>query len=839
MRDIKVDELLGKLTLEEKISLLAGGSAWVTKPIPEKGIPCVKTTDGPNGARGSRIKDGESAACFPAACSVAATFDIDIAHRIGVALGEEARTKGARSLLAPTVCIHRHPLGGRNFESFSEDPFLSGQMGIANVIGLQSTGVSATVKHFAANEQETQRLNVNAVVAERPLREIYLKPFEMIVKNANPWAIMTSYNKINGHHADSNLFLLQQVLRGEWKWDGLIMSDWGGINSTAASLNAGVDLEMPGPARWRKKPAVLAAMQDGELTEATINERARHILLFLKQLRCFDEPTYSDPGEEAINKPEHAALIREAGSKGIVLLKNQDECLPLTKGKLRGKKVAAFGYAKQCLAHGGGSASVKPHYRISPWDALQEALRGWDVELSYARGAHTFRQLPLLVDNVYDLTGNPGFTYNVCEIGNPTPKETIHGYDKSEMSLLDGHTLENVEVNLMAIFRPRETAAYYFTLSSLGVAQLSIDDKIVLQQNENCNDAMGFLFGGVPVPLVKVHMEKGKQYSIHIHASPLTSTKVQDLGFLEGQVGVRLGHMSSVEYEADVLSEAVDLAKESDYSIIFVGNDPSWETEGQDQASFHLPKEGSQDKLVAAVAAVCPRTVVVNSTGVATALPWINQVQGLIHTWFPGQEAGNSIVDVLTGAQNPEGHLPCTFPKRLEGCPAYGNFPGTYNSTDGFQVNYEEGVFVGYRHFDRLSPEKVNFPFGFGLSYTSFEISNLNIEKPLDNLYTLTAKVTNVGKVKGGIAVQAYVGRHAQLPDDLVKVLVGFKKVTLDAGQSSAVEIPIATRDFAIWDEKLQKWLVESGDYVFSVAKSCMDILATSTIAVERSIYEP
>lgn len=318
---------------------------------------------------------------------MASTFDVDIARRIGMALGEETLTKGARCLLAPTVCIHRHPLGGRNFESFSEDPFLTGQMGIANVIGLQSTGVSATVKHFAVNEQETQRLNVNAVIAERPLREIYLKPFELIIKNANPWAIMTAYNKINGHHADSNEYLLKKVLRGDWGWtDGLIMSDWGGVNSTAESINAGVDLEMPGPARWRKPEVVLEAMKQGKLTEETITYRARKVLAFLKRLNAFESPIWSDPEEHAIVNPQHSALIREAGAKGIVLLKNENHCLPLTKEKVQGKKIALLGYAKECLAHGGGSASVKPHYRVTPWEAFHEAFKGQDVEFVYSKG---------------------------------------------------------------------------------------------------------------------------------------------------------------------------------------------------------------------------------------------------------------------------------------------------------------------------------------------------------------------------------------------------------------------------------------------------------------------
>ena len=282
------------------------------------------------------------------------------------------------------MCTHRHPLGGRNFESFSEDPYLAGKLAAQNVLGIQSTGVSATIKHFAANEQETQRLSVNEIISERALREIYLKPFEVAVKEGKPGAVMTAYNKVNGHHADSQPFLLQQVLRGEWGWDGLVMSDWGGVNSTAAALNAGLDLEMPGPTRWRTVDDVLRAIKSDEVSEQTINERALRVLQFLERQKCFDDPTI--PEEQAINKPEHRSLIREVGAKGIVLLKNDGDILPLTKQRVHGKKVAVLGLAKQCLCSGGGSASVSTHYEVSPWEALQNAWKDHDVELVFSKG---------------------------------------------------------------------------------------------------------------------------------------------------------------------------------------------------------------------------------------------------------------------------------------------------------------------------------------------------------------------------------------------------------------------------------------------------------------------
>ncbi|KAH7145424.1 thermostable beta-glucosidase B [Dactylonectria estremocensis] len=836
MAPTDVNAVLSKLSLEEKISLLAGFDFWETVPIADKGVPALKVSDGPNGARGATFSGGITAACFPAASSVASTFDVDIAHRIGVGLGEETLTKGARCLLGPTMCTHRHPLGGRNFESFSEDPFLAGKLASQNVQGIQSTGVSATIKHFAANEQETQRLYVDEIVSERALREIYLKPFEFAVKEANPGAVMTGYNKVNGHHCDEHPFLLQQVLRGEWGWDGLVMSDWGGTNSTAESLNAGLDLEMPGPTRWRKKDQVLDAIKAGKLTEETINERAIRVLKFLERENCFNDPAI--PDEKAINKPEHQALIREAGAKGMVLLKNEAGLLPLTKEKARGKKIAVLGLAKESLAHGGGSASVNSHYKITPWQGLTEAFKGDDVELTYAKGAHTFRQMPLISEHVVGVDGKSGFTWRTYDIGSSEPASVTHGHPSSEVSLLNGMDVFNKSSELEGTFTAPESATYYFTLTGLGPSKVTFDGETLYEQKENSSDPMGFLLGGVAAPIVKRGLEAGKQYKILISSAPPAPVDGLDLGILEGKTGVRLDHMSAAEHDKDILTEAVELAKAADYAIVFTGHETFWETEGQDQQSFNLPKDGSQDRLVAGVAAVNPNTIVVNSTGVAVALPWLDDIKALVQAWFPGQEAGNAIADILTGAQTPEGHLTATFPKRLEDCPAYGNFPGEYTGRQ-LTVKYEEGVFVGYRHFDRLSADKVNFPFGFGLSYTTFEHSKLSVKENAANQWTVSVNVANTGSVKGAIAVQVYVGSTKTSPENPVKVLASFKKVTLEPGSSATVELPVHARDIAFWSEAKQRWVIEGGEYNFSVGKNAAELVATSVVNVAGQTYAP
>jgi len=481
----KVETVLQSLTLEEKISLLAGKDFWETVPIPDKGVPAIKTSDGPNGARGEVFTGGTRAACFPAAVCSAATWDPANAKRIGHALAEETKTKSARVLLAPTMCNHRHPLGGRNFESFSEDPYLAGKMAANVVNGLQEKGIAATIKHFAANEQETDRLKVNEIVSERALREIYMKPFEITIKEANPLAVMTAYNKVNGTHADSNEFLLKQVLRGEWGWDGLVMSDWGGVNSTADSLNAGLDLEMPGPTRWRSADTVLEAVKKGQVTEAIITERARNVLRLIEQVGGFENPEI--PPEQSIVDPKHSKLIRDVAGQGITLLKN-DGVLPLKREEIKGKTIGLFGLAKEALIHGGGSASLNAHYRITPEEGLKTAY-GDDVEFKFAKGAATYRLIPPLSKGCKDSEGKDGWTMELFNKGNTSkPIKTKHGNKEAAFTPLLEQSAKDSEVRFTTTFTPRESGSHYLGCSGIGPTVVHVNDKVVYEQKHNSPD---------------------------------------------------------------------------------------------------------------------------------------------------------------------------------------------------------------------------------------------------------------------------------------------------------------------------------------------------------------
>lgn len=816
--------------------MLAGSGFADLVAIEEKGVPPIKALDGPNGVRSAATDEDIHSACFPAGCSLAATFDRKIAYRAGQALAGEARGRNAQCLLGPTVCIHRHPLGGRNFESFSEDPFVAGKISSQYIQGLQSLGVSATIKHFVANEQETQRTTVDETISERALREIYLKPFEIAVREAQPWAVMTAYNLVNGTHCDNHEWLIQKVLRGQWGWKGLLMSDWGGTNSVADALNAGLDLEMPGPPRIRKLPKVLEAIEKSEVTEATIDDRARAVIEFALKLDHHRKQSTPLKVGASSDTPELRALLRDSAARGMVLLKNEDNILPISAEKLKGSKVALIGFSKDAMAHGGGSAAVNSYYKVSPRDGLKAAL-GDDVEFTFAAGAHRERLLPPINKDgssgtIVGLDGQPGFTHTLYHHGTDEVFKVKHGQTKSAYSPLGSQESLWRYLEIVGDFTPLEGGSHYIACSGIGPTRVYVDDDLVFEQPNNSSDPMGSLFLAAPEPEVQHKFEAGKTYRIRIRSECPVGIGLE---ILEGRSGVRVGFSLESVHDADLKGEAAKVAADADLAIIFSGHDSQWETEGRDQDSFNLPR--GQNELIAAVAAANKNTIVVNSTGVAVSMPWLPEVKGLIQAWFPGQEAGNAMADILTGAVNPEGHLPVTFPRAIEDAPAHGNFPGEY--VDGkLKVKYEEGVFVGYRHFDRLDKSKVNFPFGHGLSYTTFETTSLQVTKDEE---TLKVKVgmKNTGSRSGRTAVQVYGGSLAKRADHPIKSLLGFEKVSLEAEESTEVDIKVSLKDAAYYDEVSQKWTIDEGSFGIFAGRSAADIALMEEVALEKMTWNP
>ncbi|KAK0112943.1 hypothetical protein ONS95_014661 [Cadophora gregata] len=813
--EVDINLLLTQLTLDEKISLLAGANVWETVPIERLNIPSLRVTDGPNGARGSQFFDGTTAACFPACVSIAATFDRALTKRIGKALGQESQTKGSYVLLGPTVCSHRSPLGGRNFEAFSEDPILSGVLAAEYVKGLQSEHVGATIKHFLGNEQDTRRFSVNELISERALREIYLRPFEIVVKTSDPWCLMTSYPKINGAHIDTSQEFLQRILRQEWGYSGLVMSDWGATTSTVESLNAGLDLEMPGKSKWRALEQVKPAIEAGEVPESTINDRAHAVLRLLKKTGKFGERR-ADLPETAQDLPEHRDLIRQAGGEGIVLLKNE-AILPLNKGQL--KKIALLGpLAKHAAAHGGGSASLNCHYKISPFNAFSSRL-GSDVDVTYSKGAHIFRVYPDMEEDCKTSSGKPGFTAKYWK-NSTFEGEPFHTADfprGSFTTLMDTAVEGKLGVRFTTTYTPSSSSSPYLSFSTMGPSKLFIDSVLLFQQNKPTKDSMSFLLGVQDELQSQYEFKAGRSYEIRIDTIPSPEPN-GELYLLDGQIAAHLGFISQAEMELDVLSEATKLAEEADIAIVFVGNNAQWETEGQDMNDMNLPANGSQDRLVAAVAAANPRTIVVNTTGVAVTTPWLDSVPAFLQAWYAGQETGNAIFDVLFGEVNPSGKLPISWPKEYEHTAVYGNFG--MDSYESRQVEYVEGIFVGYRHFDRMwgTEKEVRWPFGFGLSYTTFELTNAGVDGSFEDLngngVVITADVANTGKVAGAEVIQMYIlSPNSGSEEHPIKCLAGFEKIRLEPGRKQSISIRPSAQQAAYWHAETRKWKVQAGEY--------------------------
>ncbi len=697
----RIDALVGAMTLEEQVALLAGADFWTTVPIERLGIPAIKVSDGPNGARGGgSLVGGVRAASFPVGISLGASWNPELVEEIGAALAEEALSKGARVLLAPTVNLHRSPLNGRNFECYAEDPYLSAQMAVAYIRGLQGRGVAATVKHFVGNESEFERMTINSEIPERALREIYLLPFEAAVKEAGTWAVMSAYNRVNGTYASENARLLQTILREEWAFDGVLMSDWFATHSTVDAANNGLDLEMPGPARFRGD-ALVAAVRAGEVSGEAVRDSARHVLRLIARVGAFEDPTI--PEEQAQDRPAHRALIRRAGAEGTVLLKNEG-LLPLDKGALR--KIALIGpNAKTAQIMGGGSAQVNAHYRISPWEGIAAQV-GEDVELGYELGATNFRMLPVL-DQPFtlDFYASPDLSGEVVARSDSAEGEVMWLGE-----VASGVPPVNFSARLATTVTPDATGEYHFSLVSAGLSRLFVGGQLLIDNWESYARGDNYFGEGSPEVLGTIPLEAGQSYRVVVEYSYPTT------GALHLKA-VRVGMVQPLGDEA--IERAARLAADSDVALLFVGMNGGWDTEGLDRPDIQLA--GRQDELIARVAAANPNTVVVLQSGGPIAMPWLEQVPAVLQLWYPGQEVGNTIADVLFGEVAPSGRLPQTFPMRLEDNPAFVNYPG-----ENGKVLYGEGIFIGYRYYDtkRIAPL---FPFGHGLSYTTFAYSDLTL----------------------------------------------------------------------------------------------------------------
>lgn len=771
MRD--VDAVLGTLSREQKASLTVGTDMWTVAGIPEHGIPAVTLTDGPNGARGSALLGAGrvTAACVPCGTSLGASWDPALVEEVGQVLGEEARTKGARVLLAPTINLHRHPLGGRGFECYSEDPLLSGRIAAGFVRGVQSRGVAATAKHFVANEAEFERTTISSIVDERALRELYLVPFEIAIREAGLLAVMTSYNRLNGRWCSEDGELLQDILRGDLGFDGLVMTDWFAVGSTVASARAGLDLQMPGPDRFYGAP-LAQAVADGDLEDQVLDGAARRWLHLIDRLGAWhDRPVE----ENAADLPAHREVARRAAAAGTVLLSN-DGTLPISPTS----SVALIGpLAARAHIMGGGSAQLRAHRSPSLHEVLAPRLadrlvlqRGCDIEKTIRPVTAPGTRLELF--DSLDWTG-------------PVHSSSVEG----DLRLLwfgspaTGLGEETFSFRATARLAVADTGRHVFTLVQAGRARLLVDGALLLD---------GFTD---PPPMGQEFFGLGSQ-ELRAHVDLVAGTDVQlvvEYSAHPSQIlhGVAIGHRPPPA--EDPIGAAVEAARVSDVAVVVVGTTEEWESEGYDRATMDLP--GDQNELVSRVCAVNRRTVVVVCAGAPVSLPWADDAAAILLPWLGGQEVAYALDDVLYGRLEPSGRLPVTFPQRIEHAPAFGSFPG-----ENDVAVYSEGLLVGYRWYDsRHLP--VRFPFGHGGSYTTFAWGRGRLSSQTfvpGDAVTVSVQVTNTGGCRGHEVVQVYVRPGASRLQRPRSELRGFAKVELDPGESREVEVVLHDRAFAYWD---------------------------------------
>ncbi|KAG8158676.1 hypothetical protein KVR01_011798 [Diaporthe batatas] len=820
-----VEALLEKLTVEEKVALTAGNGWWHTATIERLGIKPIRLSDGPNGVRGTHFFDSTPSACLPCGTAIGATFDTELVTRLGRLLSDEAHAKGAHVVLGPTINIQRGPLGGRGFESYSEDPLLSGILAGHYVRGLQEKGVSATLKHFVCNDLEHERMAVNAIVTDRAKREIYLLPFMIAIELGRPRAVMTAYNQINGCHAAEDKTLLRDILRGEWGWDGLVMSDWFGTYSTSEAINAGLDLEMPGPTRWRGG-ALAHAVMCNKVKMAELDSAVRNVLRLVKHGL---ENTSIPPNapEKQANTPEHIALLREAAAKSLVLLKNERDVLPFDKNK----KVAVIGPNANIATYcGGGSAGLRAYKTITPLEGIK-SLAG---DVVFSQGAYGHQSLPLLGKALKTPDGKQnGFVLRIYN--DAPPKATKREADTRaplEERVLDDANIwfvdyENPDLAPIwwaetdGVLVPERSGEWDFGLSVHGTGELFIDGELVVSNVENQKLGSSFLGCGTVEETGRMHLEAGRAYRVLVRFGCSATSKVKASGTVDfGQGGVRFSGCPRID-PAVAIQEAVDVAKSVDQVVVCTGLSGEWESEGFDRSTMALPP--GTDELVAAVLAANPNTAVVVQSGTPVAMPWIDQANAVVQAWFGGNECGSGIADVLFGEVNPAAKLPLTIPRRLQDNPAALSF-----RSDNGRSLYSEDVYVGYRWYDTLDIEPL-FPFGHGLSYTTFEVSGLDVQVSADSL-NVRVKVTNTGSRAGAEVVQVYVTPAARTPltssnrDTITrpaKELKGFAKVSLEPGASATAEVTLdMLRATSYWSEMEDCWRSDAGEYGILVGTS-------------------
>ncbi len=800
----RVEDVLSKMTLEEKIDYIGGFNSFYIREIPRLNLPLIKMADGSIG-----VRNYGNTTAYPASILSSATWDINLVNSLGQALGKDARSRGVHILLAPGVNIHRAPMCARNFEYLGEDPYLSGRMATEYIKGVQSQKVVATVKHYAANNQEWDRHHVSSDIDERTLHEIYLPAFKAAVQEGKVGAVMNSYNLINGVHATQNNYLNNEILKKQYGFDGILMSDWRSTYNGVAAAKGGLDLEMPFGVHMCKD-TLLPAIKSGILSEEMINEKVRRILRIIFRFGFFDNAQTDN--SIPLDNPDNAKVALNLARNGIVLLKNQDHILPLAAEKV--KTIAVIGPNADGFISGGGSAYTLPFHAVSTLQGIQTVL-GANASVKYFIGV--LNEGNIAPKSIFYTTpgsstrGLIGTYYknrNLTEPSAYTRTDQIIDFHWSADPDIPGFPTDSFSIRWTGVVRPEKTDSYEFIFAGDDGFKLWINNELII---DDWRDKSSTVKKG------RITLKGGQEYSVKLEY-------YDNVGRANAALGWKPASIS--------FDESLAAAKGADAVILCVGFNMVEEKEGGDR-TFEMSND--QDSLINAIAKVNPNTIVIiNAGGNVSMTKWINNVKGLLYAWYPGQEGGTAIAEILFGKVNPSGKLPVSFEKKWEDNPTYKSY-----YSDNKKVTYSEGVFVGYRYYDSKKVEPL-FPFGFGLSYTTFKYSNL-VVTPIDNAikYTVSFDIQNTGAVEGSEIAQVYVHELESKVPRPFKELKGFSKISLKPGESKTVTITLPADAFAYYKTDVHAFVVDKGEFQILVGGSSKDIKLTKNVVVKNNFVVP
>lgn len=770
-----------KLSIEEKVRLLTGEDFWTTYALPNIGLRKMVVSDGPSGVRGELWDERSPSLSLPSATAFASTWDRDVLSRVGEVMAHEARSKNVDVVLGPTINLHRSPLGGRHFEAYSEDAVLSGKLASAFVNGIQGQGVGACLKHFVANDAETDRHTVNNILDDETLREVYALPFEIAVRDSNPWTIMSAYNRVNGPKMAASP-LLNSMLKDEWGWDGAVISDWTGVQSTVDTGNEGNDLEMPGPfGFWGEK--LLASVKSGELPEDAINAKVERLLRLAHRVGKFVDAE-SKKAKEFTNA-ELQAFARSVGSQSIVLAKNENSALPIESPV----SIAVVGaHARFGRGQGGGSATVYPTEFVAPLEGLaKNAPTGSTVK--YALGVNSDSGL-IQFDKNY--LKNPATGQGGCLAEIFAPDGSLLLSENRFGGFFNWATqpwmFQYSHIRVSGFFTASVDGEYQFGVGMVGNYKITIGDQVHEGFISMHSDDLGEFILNPPFRAFGHTLKKGEEVLIQWEY-PQGSLPIPIASFY-------IGFQEPSRSQAEEIADAAELAAKSDIAVVFVGTTAEIESEGHDRKNISLPD--GQDQLVAAVAKVAKRTVVVVNSGSPVQMPWFEDVDSVLFTFFGGQQMGNALADVIYGKVNPAARTTTTWAKQMSDLPVVNTTP-----TNG-ELHYSEGKFIGYRAWKKSGAAPL-IPFGHGLSYTTFTSELISADKSVAKV-----KVTNTGNRSGAHIVQLY----AQLENSqsFERRLAGFAKVSLQPSESEVVEVslePLVFKHFSNgWQDVAGKWII-------------------------------